>query len=73
MASDDIKATGRYVSSDGLQFWSAEIRGKAVMFQFGKVGTTGQRASREFTSEAAAEEFVNMRLQKKLEEGFRLT
>ncbi len=68
--SSKIINTGRYESN--TDFWSAEIRGKAVTFHFGKIGRNGTRAAREFVSQAEAEHFVDQRLQAKIEEGFKL-
>ena len=66
--SSKVINTGRYESA--TDFWSAEIRGKSVTFHFGKIGTSGTRAAREFGSQAEAEYFVNQRLAAKVEDGF---
>lgn len=66
--------TGRYehtgpgVSSP--EFWEAERIYKTVTLTFGKIGTRGLRASREFTSSEEAQQFILQRLQEKTSEGF---
>lgn len=74
MSSKNKKGTGRYEFKDEYdhKFWEGEIEGKAVTLHFGKVGTSGLRASREFTSFETAKKFLEERLQKKIREGFRL-
>ena len=62
--------TVRYEFDD--QFWSGTVEGKFVHLQFGKIGTKGHKASREFPSVKAAIEFLEMRLKDKIEEGFRI-
>jgi len=56
--------TGRH------DFWIGETHGKAVTIHFGKVGSPGNRGSREFQTHDAAREFLEKRIQKKLEEGY---
>jgi predicted DNA-binding WGR domain protein len=65
--------TGRYELKNGLdhKFWEGTVEGKAVTLRFGKVGTTGLRASREFASVDSAKEFLKMRLQQKIREGYK--
>ena len=53
------------------EFWIGDVKGKAVTIHFGKVGTQGHRGSREFKTSEAAREFLNKRLQQKLEEGYK--
>lgn len=66
--------TGRYehkgpeVSSP--EFWEAERIYKTVTLTFGKIGTRGTRASREFSSSEEAQQFILQRLQDKTSEGF---
>ena len=74
MSSNNKEGTGCYEFKDEYnhKFWKGEIEGKAVTFHFGKVGTSGLRASREFTSVESAKKFLEERLQKKIREGFRL-
>ena len=60
--------TGRYESK--TNFWIGEQRGKSVTIQFGKIGTKGIRASREFSTTTEAMEFINSRLKSKVENGF---
>ncbi len=60
--------TGRYELDD--EFWSAEIKGKIVTIHFGKIGTAGHIASREFGSLDAAKKFVEDRLRSKIAKGF---
>jgi predicted DNA-binding WGR domain protein len=66
--------TRRYERKDevtGLyEFWMGEIKGKAVMVHFGKVGTPGHTGSREFKTTDAAKEFLLKRLQQKIAEGY---
>lgn len=65
---------GRYEFKDEHEhkFWEASIEGKIVTIRFGKAGTAGHRASREFTSAESAREFLEMRVLKKLKEGYTL-
>jgi predicted DNA-binding WGR domain protein len=51
-------------------FWIGESHGKSVTIHFGKVGTSGHRASREFETTLAAKKFLTKRHQKKIEEGY---
>lgn len=67
--SGDVDSTGRL--EDGQEFWIAEVRGTKVTIHFGKLGTTGHKATRELGSIKAAEEFLADRLRKKLEAGFK--
>lgn len=60
--------TGRYELND--EFWSAEIKGRIVTIHFGKIGTDGHIASREFGSFPAAKKFVEDRLRSKIAKGF---
>jgi len=60
--------TGRYESR--TDFWIGEQRGKSVTVQFGKIGTKGIRASREFSTATEAEEFLKLRLKDKIEHDF---
>ncbi|MDF1541204.1 MAG: WGR domain-containing protein, partial [Candidatus Thorarchaeota archaeon] len=60
--------TGRYESK--TDFWIGERIGKSVTIQFGKIGRTGIRAAREFSTPKEAEEFLNSRLKDKIEDGF---
>jgi predicted DNA-binding WGR domain protein len=66
--------TGRYENMgpgvSNPEFWEAERIYKTVTLTFGKVGTRGTRASREFTSSEEAQRFVLERLQDKMSEGF---
>ncbi len=70
-----FRKTGRLVIGDPIsgtqKFWDAEIKGNSVTIHFGKVGTTGTKGSREFTSYEAAEKFLAQRVRKKLEEGYK--
>ncbi|MHA1930167.1 MAG: WGR domain-containing protein [Candidatus Thorarchaeota archaeon] len=58
----------RYEDSD--QFWSGEVHGKFVNLHFGKKGTKGHKATREFRSQREAERFLEERLADKIKEGF---
>jgi predicted DNA-binding WGR domain protein len=75
MMSDEMKNKGRCEKTGVLngqsKFWAYEIRGTTVTIQFGKLGTQGVRASRDFDTIKDAEEFVETRLKKKLNEGYR--
>jgi len=68
-----LPSTGRYELKNEHEhkFWEGSIEGKAVALRFGRVGTSGLRASREFTSEESAREFLELRLQQKIKEGYR--
>ncbi|MHA1481226.1 MAG: WGR domain-containing protein [Candidatus Thorarchaeota archaeon] len=59
----------RYEFND--QFWQGVVERKFVHLHFGKIGTSGHKATREFPSAKAAIEFLEMRLKDKIEEGFR--
>ncbi len=74
MSSNNRESTGRYEFKDEYdhKFWKGEIEGKAVTLHFGKVGTSGLRASREFTSVESAKKFLEERLQQKIRGGFKL-
>ena len=74
MVSNDEEGTGRYEFKDEYdhKFWKGNIEGKAVTLHFGKVGTDGLRASREFTTIDSAKKFLEERLQQKIREGYRL-
>ena len=63
---------GRYEFEDEHEhkFWEVSIEGKIVTLRFGKVGTSGHRASREFTSAESARKFLEMRRLKKMKEGY---
>lgn len=73
MSTSDF-ATGRYERKDedsGLhEFWMGDIVGKAILVHFGKVGTPGHRGSREFKTTKAAREFLEKRLQQKMDDGY---
>ncbi len=74
MPSNSKEGTGRYEFKDENEhkFWKCDIEGKAVTLHFGKVGTSGLKASREFTSFESAKKFLEDRLQQKIREGFKL-
>ncbi|MFX1369487.1 MAG: WGR domain-containing protein [Promethearchaeota archaeon] len=78
MASRRVKRTGRYVLSESDnsnskegKFWEAEATGKFVTIRFGKIGTSGHRATREFGSVEEAERFMAERLLNQIEKGYR--
>jgi predicted DNA-binding WGR domain protein len=78
MASRKVKRTGRYVlsesdntNSEEGKFWEAETSGKFVTIRFGKIGTSGHRATREFSSAEEAERFMAERLLNHIEKGYR--
>jgi predicted DNA-binding WGR domain protein len=58
------ETTGRH------DFWMGEVKGKTVTISFGKVGTQGHTGSREFKTTKGARNFLEQRLQQKLDEGF---
>ena len=58
------ESTGRH------DFWIGETHGKSVMIHFGKSGSPGHKGSREFKTTEAAREFLESRLQQKIEEGY---
>jgi predicted DNA-binding WGR domain protein len=68
-------STGRYErldeESSHHEFWIGEVRGRIVTIQFGSVGTTGHRGSREFKTPEAAREFLKARLDQKINEGYK--
>ncbi|MHA2025107.1 MAG: WGR domain-containing protein [Candidatus Thorarchaeota archaeon] len=67
-----VSTSGRYEFKNEHEhkFWEVSIEEKIVTLRFGKVGTSGHRASREFTSAESAREFLEMRRQKKIKEGY---
>ncbi|MFW9787937.1 MAG: WGR domain-containing protein [Candidatus Thorarchaeota archaeon] len=60
--TDDL--TGKH------EFWIGEVQGRTVTIHFGKVGTQGHRASREFKTHNLAKEFLIKRQEHKLREGY---
>ncbi len=66
--SEKIEYTARYEHNG--EFWYAEIKRNVVTVHFGKIGTIGHAASREFGSIEAAKEFVKKRLASKIAQGF---
>jgi predicted DNA-binding WGR domain protein len=74
LTGEDVSSTGPYEKDDGVaspEFWMAEIEGTTVTIHFGKSGTPGHRASRQFVSVQEAIQFVENRLKDKVEQGFR--
>ena len=67
--SPKVINTGRYESA--TDFWAGELVEKSVTIYFGKIGARGIRATREFSTTVEAEEFLNSRLQGKVESGFK--
>jgi predicted DNA-binding WGR domain protein len=69
-----MKSKGHYEqsrkSNTNPKFWSYEIRDTTVTIQFGKIGTQGVRASRDFDTAKDAKDFVEVRLKAKLKEGY---
>jgi len=53
------------------EFWMAEVHDRFVTIQFGKVGSKGYRASREFENSEAADQFVAERLKTQIDKGFK--
>ena len=74
MAHSEV-STGRYERLDEEsgrhEFWIGEAKGRTVTIQFGSVGTTGHRGSREFKTPEAAREFLKSRLDQKIDEGYK--
>ncbi|MBD3159338.1 MAG: WGR domain-containing protein [Candidatus Lokiarchaeota archaeon] len=68
----DVNKTGRYENQEKFKFWSGEIRGNFVTIRFGNIGTSGHCSSKEFPSQAAAENFLKKRKEEKIAEGFSL-
>lgn len=66
--------TGRYENrnaDNGVpEFWQAERVYHTVTFIFGKIGSRGTRASRDFSSSSEAQNFLETRLKEKIAEGF---
>ena len=76
--SRDILSTGRFElkeQRDGEaghhEFWVAEVQGKFVTIKFGKVGSRGYTATREFDSADEADRFVAYRLKTQIEKGYK--
>lgn len=62
--------TVTYVNKATNQFWEAQIHGKAITIRFGRIGTRGHQASREFSSHQEAQEFMEKRVAEKKADGF---
>lgn len=80
MSSRKPKKTGRYElrtqNANGTtsgEFWEAEANGKFVTIRFGKIGSSGYQAAREFGSAKEADEFMAERLLTMIEKGYRPT
>lgn len=78
MSSRKAKETGQYElriqNANGTtsgKFWEAEAMGKFVTIHFGKIGSSGYRATREFASAKEADEFMAERLLIMIEKGYR--
>ncbi|MFW9919695.1 MAG: WGR domain-containing protein [Candidatus Thorarchaeota archaeon] len=73
MSSKEYK-TGRYENQNAdtgvPEFWQAERVYRTVTIIFGKIGSKGTRASRDFSSSTEAQQFIETRLKEKIEEGF---
>jgi predicted DNA-binding WGR domain protein len=71
---EEMKSKGRYEqtrkSNPNPKFWAYEIRDTTVTIQFGKLGTSGVKASRDFDTVTDAEVFVEARLKTKLKGGY---
>jgi len=67
-------ATGRYENKDPdtgqPKFWQAERNHHTVTIIFGRIGSGGTRASRDFANADDAQKFIETRLKEKIEEGF---
>jgi predicted DNA-binding WGR domain protein len=70
VSADEINGRYEYKDDHEHKFWEVSIEGKIVTLRFGKAGTAGHRASREFTSAESAREFLEMRKLKKIKEGY---
>ncbi|MHA2140017.1 MAG: WGR domain-containing protein [Candidatus Thorarchaeota archaeon] len=71
------ETTGRYerttfTGSAGMahEFWIATVEGKFVTIHFGKTGTAGYKASREFGTNQEARDFMLDRLRAQIEKGY---
>ena len=66
--------TGRYEYKDPVtgehKFWMAERSYHTVTITFGKVGSKGTRASRDFSTSSDAQIFIQSRLRDKIDEGY---
>ncbi len=75
MSSKEFR-TGRYEFKDPdtgqHKFWMAERVYHTVTIIFGRVGSSGTRASRDFATGSEAQAFIQSRLQDKLDEGYTL-
>jgi predicted DNA-binding WGR domain protein len=63
--------TGRYVNEETKEFWNGEVVGKFVTIQFGVIGGITHTASREFSSYGEAKEFLEDRVARKIQSGYR--
>ena len=55
---------------DLRQFWQATVSGTAQTIQFGKIGSNGQKAAKQFPSEAEANADTEKRMKQKLRKGY---
>ncbi|MFX1369490.1 MAG: WGR domain-containing protein [Promethearchaeota archaeon] len=73
--SRDVLSTGRFElkepKNNRHEFWVAEVQGKYVTIKFGKVGSKGYTATREFNSPDEADKFVAYRLKTQIEKGYK--
>jgi len=61
----------KLVNKDEGKFWEIEVRGKAHITKFGKLGSTGQMRLSEIGSATAARTDANKRAMQKRKEGYR--
>jgi predicted DNA-binding WGR domain protein len=73
------ESTGRYerrtsigTSEETHDYWSAIVDGRFVTIHFGRVGTSGHKASREFRNNQEARDFMLERLKVQMDKGYTL-
>jgi predicted DNA-binding WGR domain protein len=66
-------ARHRYEFADGRtsKFWEIQIRDKAYVIRYGKLGSAGRTVERQFTSQQDAEEAAAALVRAKLKKGYR--
>ena len=77
MTHREAESTGRYERTTSIgtsatthEFWIATVEGKFVTIHFGKVGTAGYKASREFGTNQEARDFMLERLRAQIDKGY---
>ena len=66
------QATRRFalVAGTSAKFWEVSVTGATVHVRFGRIGSAGQRQTKEFADAAAAEQHVQRVIGQKLAKGY---